>query len=164
MPSARQSQVAAGLRGKLDGERDLFGGQFFGDGFDRDVNGGERDAQPASAFVGAQQHHRGGPGAGEFGEKFRLADKLMSGADDGFLVHRRGDERGEFAAQAALTALAQRSDSQVGGERGTGGQVSPATRRRDAGAPGIRADREKSSAVTIAGKFFDWQLQRERLV
>ena len=104
---ARQTEVAAGLRGKLDGERDFFRRQFFGNRFDGNVNGGERDAQPAPAFVGAEQHHRGAFGSGEFGKKFRLADKFMSGADDGFLVDRRGDERIEFAAQATLRAIAQ---------------------------------------------------------
>ena len=104
-PRSRQD-----LRGEFDGERDFFRRQFFGNGFDGNVNGGQRDAQPAAAFVRAEQHHRGAFGAGEFGEKFRLADKFVAGADDGFLVDRRGDERVEFAAQAALAAVAQRSD------------------------------------------------------
>jgi len=30
------------------------------------VNGGQRDAQPASAFVRAEQHHRGALAVGEF--------------------------------------------------------------------------------------------------
>jgi hypothetical protein len=72
----------------------------------RNVNGGQRDAEPASALVRAEQHHRGAFGVGEFGEKFRLADKFVAGADDGFLVDGRGDERLEFAAQAALAAVA----------------------------------------------------------
>ncbi len=79
---ARQAEVAAGLRGEFDGERDFFRRQFFGDGFDGNVNRRERDAQPAVFFVVAEQHHRGASGVRKFGEKFRLADKFVSGVHD----------------------------------------------------------------------------------
>ena len=81
------------------------------------MNGGQRDAEPAPMFVRAEQHHCGALGAREFGKKFRLADEFVSGADDGFLIDRRGDERVEFAAQAAFAAVAQRQNGGVGGER-----------------------------------------------
>ena len=145
---ARQTEVAAGLRGEFDGERDFFRRQFFGNGFDGNVNGGQRDAQPASAFVRAEQHHRGAFGAGEFGKKFRLADEFVSGADDGFLVDRRGDERVQFAAQTALRAVAQPGDDGVGGGRRTGGQDFPATVRRQ------RIDDEKSVRRRRSWKIF----------
>jgi hypothetical protein len=54
-----------------------------------------------------EQHHRSTPGIGEFGEKFSLADEFMTGADDGFLVDRRGDERVQFVAEAAFGAITQ---------------------------------------------------------
>src|SRR5208283_5821574 len=79
---ARQTQIATGLRGQLDGEREFFRCEFFSDGLERNVNRGQRDAQPASAFILAEQHHRGAFGLGESGEKFSLAGEFMTGADD----------------------------------------------------------------------------------
>ena len=103
----RQLQITARLRGQLDGEFNFRRCEFFRDGFERNVNCGQRDAQPASALVVAEQHHRGAFGAGEFGEKFSLAGEFVSGTDDGFLVDRRGDERVQFVAEAAFGAITQ---------------------------------------------------------
>ena len=113
---ARQAEIATSLRREFDGQFDFLARQPRGHFANGNVNGGQRHAQPAIAIVGAQQHHRGAIGACQFGEQFGLADERgFAGANDGFLVHRRGDESAGFAAQAKLRAVLEP------GERGTRG-------------------------------------------
>jgi hypothetical protein len=121
--------------------------EFFGNGFDGHMDRGEGHPQPAAAFVGAEQHHGGAPGAGEFGKKFRLADEFMPRANDGLLVDRRGDERVQFTAQAALAAVAQSGHGGVGRQRGTGGKLVRQRRR------GI--DKKEPALAGIIGKFLE---------
>ena len=133
------------MRGQFDGQHDFFRREFFRDGLDGNVHGGERHAQPASVFIRAQQHHGGAPGAGEFGKKFRLAHEFVAGAHDGFLVDGRGDERVQFAAQAALPALAQPGHRGMGGGRRAGAAE---FRQRNAGG----VNHEKTSTVADSWK------------
>ena len=72
----RQTEVAAGLGGQLNGGFDFNAGQFFRDGFERHVRGGQRHAQPAPTVIVAEQHHRGFVCAREFGQKLRLAREV----------------------------------------------------------------------------------------
>ena len=130
---------------------------FSRDRLDGNVNRGERDAQPAAALVRAEQHHRGAFRAGELGEKFRLADEFVAGADDGLLVDRRGDERVQLAAQAALAAVVQRGDGGVGGGRRAGGQIFRQRR-------GERIGDEKFPVVGVIGKFLQRQVERQFLI
>ena len=81
------------------------------------MNGGERDAQPATTFIRAEQHHRGARRVGQAGKKFCLADEFVAGADNGLLVNGRGDERIQLAAQATLATVVQGGDGGVGGQR-----------------------------------------------
>ena len=134
------------MRRQFDGERDFFRRKPLRHGFEGDVNGGESHAQPAVLFIVPQQHHRGLSGAGKVGEEFRLADKtFVAGADDGFLVHRGGDEGVQFATQAAGRALAQGVHGGLCGGRRTGGQ-----RRWQQG--GGRIENKKTAGRVIARK------------
>ena len=101
-------------------------------------------------FVVAQQHHRITLRLGNPGKKFRLPDEFVTGADDGLLVDGRGDERGEFMAEAAFGAVAQRGNGGIRGRRRTGRQI---IRQR----AGRRAGDGKSPGVTVAGKWFERQ-------
>ena len=105
----------------------------------------------------AEQHHRGALGLGEFGEKFRLAGEFVAGADDGFLVDRRGDERVQFAAEAAFGAIAQRRNGGVRRRRRTGGQIF-----RQRFGQWIRD--EEPAGVAVIGKFFQRQIEPGLLV
>ena len=51
-----------------------------GDEFERQMGGGQRDAEPAAAVVLAEQHHGGAFGAGELGEELGLPDEARAGA------------------------------------------------------------------------------------
>ena len=154
---ARQAQIAARLRGEFDGQIDFLRREFFGNGLDGNVNRGQRHAQPASAFIRAQQHHRGAFGPGESGEKFGLAREFMAGANDGFLVDRRGDERVEFPAEAAFRALTQPGHGGTRGHRRTGRQMFRQW-------SGQRIRDEKPAGVAVTGKLFQRQIESGILI
>ena len=118
-----QLQITTRLRRQFDGQFNLCRREFLGNGFDGNMDRGQRHAQPASVFVLAEQHHRGPFGAGEFGEEFRLANEFVAGADDGFLVDGRGDQRIKFMAQAAFRAVAQPRHRGAGRRRRTRRQI-----------------------------------------
>ena len=73
--------------------------ELFRNRFDGKVGGGQGHTQPAPVFILAQQHHGGPSAPASCGEKFRLADEQLAGADDGFFVDRRRDQRVELAGR-----------------------------------------------------------------
>ena len=111
--SARQAEVATGLRGQLDHHLDLGLRQVVGDQFERQMRCCQRDAQPAATVVLAEQHHCGAVGARELGEQLCLPDEGLAGAHDGLLVHRCGHQRIELVAQTALGAFAHPGDGRA---------------------------------------------------
>ena len=121
------------------------------------MDGGQRDAQPASAFVVAEQHHGGAFGVGESGEKFSLAGEFMTGTDDGFLVDRRGDKRVEFAAQAAFRAGAQPGHCGAGRRRRTRRQIFRQWF-------GQRIRDKEPAGVAVTGELFQRQIESGFLV
>ena len=74
--------------------------------------------------VGAEQHHGGVGGAGQFGEKFGLTDERLAASHHGFLVQRRGHQRIHLVLQAALRAVGEPSDRSARGDGRTGFQIS----------------------------------------
>ena len=143
---ARQTEVAAGLRGEFDGERDFFRRQLFGNGLDGDVNRGERDAQPASALIRAEQHHGGAFGAGEFGKEFGLTDNLWPARMMASLLTGA-------VTSASSSPRRQRWPPSCNACHGA---WRPAPNRpADFPAAGAARDCDKkSSRVSVAGKFF----------
>ena len=121
------------------------------------MNGGQGNAEPAIFFVLAEQHHGRAFRVGEPGEKFSLADKFVSGADDRLLVDGRGDKRIQFAPETAFRAIPQRRDGGVRGRRRTRSQIFRQWLLQ------WICD-EEPAGVAVTGKIFQRQTQSQFLV
>jgi len=96
--SLRQRQVAAGPSRQQNDAFNTLDGEMPGDVLQRQVRGGECDAQPPTTVVMPQQHHRRIGSASQLGEELGLAHKGLPGPHDGRLVDRCGDQADEFTA------------------------------------------------------------------
>src|SRR5688572_6505227 len=100
-------QIAARLRGKLDGLKNFVVGDVLGYCSQRNVCGDQRDAEPAVPIIAAEQHHRGAGSFGNFGKEFCLADEKATHLDDALFIYWGSDDAVEFAGEGTPRALSE---------------------------------------------------------
>ena len=114
-PRARQLQQAAGFGGSPDSLEDVLDRQRFRHGAEGDMRRHQRDAEPAVPVIAAEKHHGRVRLTTQPGEELCLpGEAVMARPQDGFLVHRGRDERGQVPAETLACALAQKSQRGVG--------------------------------------------------